>query len=192
MKKLLIVNACVNREHSRTHRLAHAVSSFYKDYEVEELILEDMHLEPMNSEILAKRDSFLRSGSFEDPMFDLAHKFVSADVIIVASPYWESMFNSMLHIYIEHVAVVGLTFRYSAEGIPIGLCKAEKVYYVTTRGGPIPDEADLGYKIYSDLAHMYGIRECIPVSAQTLDIVGNDPDSIMKAVIGHLPEVIRP
>ena len=192
MKKLLIVNACVNREHSRTHRLAHAVSSFYKDYEVEELILEDMHLEPMNSEILAKRDAFLRSGSFEDPLFDLAHKFVSADIIIVASPYWETMFNSMLHIFIEHVAVVGLTFRYSPEGIPIGLCKAEKFYYVTTRGGPIPDEADLGYQIYSGLAHMYGIKECMPVSAQALDIVGNDPDAIMNAVISQLPTIVRP
>ncbi len=187
-----MVNACVNREQSRTHRLAHAVSSFYKDHEIEELILEDLHLTPMNSEILTKRDSFLRSGSFDDPMFDLAHKFVSADVIIVASPYWESMFNSMLHVFIEHVAVVGLTFRYSSEGVPIGLCKAEKLYYVTTRGGPIPDEADLGYTVYSNLAHMYGIKESIPVSAQALDLVGNDPDSIMDTVIGQLPAIIRP
>ncbi len=30
--------------------------------------------------------------------------------------------------------VVGMTFDYSADGVPIGLCKAKKLYYINTRG----------------------------------------------------------
>lgn len=190
LKKLLFVNACINREKSRTDRLARALLSFYKDYDIEELILENMHLTPMDSKTLAERDQLLRSGSLNDLMFDLAHRFADADVVVVASPYWENMFNSMLHIFIENVAVLGIVFRYTEEGVPIGLCHAKTFYYVTTRGGPIPDEADMGYGIYSSLAHMYGIGNCIPVSAQALDIKGNDPDLILTEVIGKLPDII--
>ncbi len=189
---MLIVNACVNRDRSRTDRLAHAVSSFYKDHVVEELILEDIGLKPMDSQTLAKRDAFLKSGSFDDPMFDLAKIFRSVDVIILASPYWEQMFNSMLHIFIEHVSVIGLTFRYTDEGIPIGLCQADKLYYVTTRGGPITDEADMGFRIASSLSQFYGIGQCIPVSAQSLDIVGNDPEKIIDSTIDRLSDIVKP
>lgn len=190
LKKLLLVNSCVNRDHSRTDRLAHAVTAFFENYEIEELLLEDMNLRPMDSETLKNREHLLKAGFMDDPMFDLAHKFSSADMIVVASPYWENMFNSMLHIFIEHVAVVGLTFRYSENGVPVGLCRADRLFYVTTRGGPISDNEDLGYKIYSSLAQLYGIGQCIPVSAQALDIVGNDPDKIMTSVISHLPDII--
>lgn len=146
----------------------------------------------MDSRTLAKRDALLRSGSFDDPIFELAKKFASADVIILASPYWEMMFDSMLHIFIEHVSVVGLTFRYSEEGVPAGLCKAERLYYVTTRGGPIADEEDRGFEIVSSLAQFYGIGRCIPVSAQALDIAGNDPEKIMDSAIGRLSDIVGP
>ena len=42
--KLLLVNACVRRERSRTLRLARALIKRYPDYTVDEMVLEDMHL----------------------------------------------------------------------------------------------------------------------------------------------------
>ncbi len=45
------------------------------------------------------------------------------------------------HSNFEHINVVGMTFDYSADGVPIGLCKAKKLYYITTSGGDFaPDE----------------------------------------------------
>ena len=44
MKHLLLVDACINRSTSRTLRLARAVADRFQDYEIEELVLEDMGL----------------------------------------------------------------------------------------------------------------------------------------------------
>ena len=177
--RLLFVNACVRRENSRTLRLARAVIGRFPDHDVEELILEDMCLRPLDSGFLDRRDALIASGDYGDPVFVLARKFASADVIVVATPYWEDCFNSHVKIFMEHAAALGITFRYSPEGMPVGLCKARCLYYVTTRGGPIPDDADLGYAVYRSLCRTYGIGACRIVSASGLDIVTNDAEAIM-------------
>lgn len=191
MKKLLFVNACVNRDTSRTQRLAQAVTSFYSDYDAETLVLEEMNLTPLGSEEVGHRNDLVRRRDYSDSMFDLAKKFASADTVILASPYWENMFNSLLHIFLEHIAVVGITFRYSEEGVPIGLCKAKTLYYVTTRGGPIGDDSDLGFRICGSLCRMYGIKNCIPISASALDIRGNDSERILKESISAISRKIQ-
>lgn len=190
MKKLLFVNACVNRSISRTERLAHAVLSFYGDYDIETLVLEKMGLAPLGSEEIRRRSELVNRKEYDDPMFDLAKKFASADIVIFATPYWESMFDALLHIFIERIGVVGMTFRYSEEGVPIGLCKADTLYYVTTRGGQIDDEEDLGFCICRSLCRMYGIRNCIPISASALDIRENDPERILRESISTVGEKI--
>ncbi len=44
-------------------------------------------------------------------------------------------FPANLKQYIEQINVLGITFAYTSEGTPKGLCKAKKLYYVTTVGG---------------------------------------------------------
>ena len=141
--KLLLVNACVRRERSRTLRLARALIKRYPDYTVDEMVLEDMHLQPLDSDFLDRRDALIEKGGFDDPIFSVAH-------------------------------------RYSPEGMPIGMCRAKVLYYVTTRGGPIPDEGDLGYAVYRALCGIYGIKECRIVSVSGLDLITNDPGSRME------------
>ena len=188
-EKLLFVNACVRRENSRTLRLARAVIGRFPDHDVEELVLEDMGLKPLDSSYLNKRDALVASVDYDDPLFDLAKKFASADIIVVASPYWEDCFSSYVKIFMEHAAALGITFRYSPEGIPLGLCRAKCLYYVTTRGGPIPDEADLGFAVYRSLCKTYGIAECRIVSASGLDIVGNDAEAIMGKAMDSVKDL---
>ena len=178
--KLLLVNACVRRERSRTLRLARALIKRYPDYTVDEMVLEDMRLQPLDSDFLDRRDALIEKGGFDDPIFSVAHRFADADVIIIATPYWENCFASHLKIFLEHAAAVGVAFRYSPEGMPIGMCRAKVLYYVTTRGGPIPDEGDLGYAVYRALCGIYGIKECRIVSVSGLDLITNDPGSMME------------
>ena len=185
-EKLLLVNACVRKDRSRTLRLARAVVDQYPDHEVEELVLEEMGLRPLDSAFLDKRDALISAGDYDDPVFDLAKKFAEADIIVVATPYWEDCFSSYVKIFMEHAAALGITFRYSPEGMPVGLCRAKCLYYVTTRGGPIPDEADLGYSVYRTLCRTYGINECRIVSASGLDIVGNDAEAIMGRALASV------
>ena len=184
--RLLFVNACVRRDRSRTLRLAHALIDRYPGYEVDELVLEEMRLQPLDSGFLDRRDALTQAGDFDDPVFSIARRFADADVIVVATPYWENCFDSHLKIFMEHAAAVGVVFRYSPEGMPIGMCRARVLYYVTTRGGPVTDGDDLGLKIYESLCPIYGIGKCIPISASGLDLVGNDPDAMMDYAVGRI------
>ena len=187
--KLLFVNACVHRDRSRTLRLARRVADRFPDYNLEELVLEGMDLKPLDSGFLDKRDALIASGDYDDPIFDIAKKFASADIIIVATPYWEDCFSSYVKIFMEHAAALGITFRYSPEGMPVGLCRAKCLYYVTTRGGPITDEDDLGYAVYRSLCRTYGIGDCRIISASGLDIVGNDAEAIMEKALDSVKDL---
>ena len=131
----LFINACVRGANSRTIVIA---KDILKDIEgtTTELVLDSIDLHPLTSTTLALRDSLIKSGNFENPMFDYAKQFASADTIIIAAPYWDLAFPALLKIYLENICVSGITFRYN-NGRPIGLCKAKKLIYITTAGGPI-------------------------------------------------------
>ena len=75
--------------------------------------------------------------------------------------------------------VVGITFVYTEEGFPKGLCKAKKLTYITTAGGEFfPEEYGYGY-IKSLAQNFYGIKDVELIKAVGLDIVGADVDSIV-------------
>lgn len=186
MEKLLFVNACVNRDVSRTYRLAKALVSQFPDHEVEELVLENLNLKPLDGDTINRRTKLAMEHRFDDPVFDYAHKLAEADIIVIATPFWENAFNSMTKIFMEYSGAVGVAFRYSETGMPVGLCRAKCLYYVTTRGGPIPDEGDLGFQIYRSIASTYGIGDCKAVSASALDIVTNDPERIIQEAIASI------
>ena len=189
--RILLVNACINRDASRTLKLARRVVSGYPDHSVEELVLEEMGLRPADSDFINRRTRLVESGRFDDPIFDIAKKFASADVIVIASPYWEDCFNSLTKVFMELAAVIGITFRYDERGCPVGMCQASVLYYVTTRGGYVSDEEDLGFAVFRRLCATYGIPDCRIVSAEGLDVFGNDARKIMEQAFAHADEIIR-
>ena len=135
MKRILFVNACI-RPDSRTLLLAQEVLR-QLDGEIEEVRVSEENLLPLNRELLEKRNELLAARDFSAPMFAYARQFAAADEIVIAAPYWDLSFPSVLRIYLEHITITGITFQYSPEGIPEGLCRAERMIYVTTAGGPI-------------------------------------------------------
>jgi len=163
----LYINACV-REKSRTEILSNELLSKLGEYE--EVKLENVDFPKTNEAFLKKRDSFIASRTFDDPMFDLARQFAKAETIVIAAPYWDLSFPAMLKQYIEHINVLGITFEYTPEGIPKGLCRASKLYYVMTAGGTyVPEEFGFGY-IKSLAENFYGIRDIKLIKATGLDI----------------------
>ena len=85
----------------------------------------------------------------------------------------------MLKVYFEAVSVLGIAFRYTDEGVPVGLCRATELIYVTTAGGYIGD-FDFGYDYIKALAqNLYGISDVKCFKAEGLDIYGADIDEIM-------------
>ena len=180
---ILFINGCV-REHSRTLELAQAVLAKETD-RIEEVRLYPDGPEGLDAQKLSLRDELLAKGEYGHPMFDLARQFALADAIVLAAPYWDLAFPAKVRAYLEEVTVSGVTFRYGENGIPQGLCKAKRLVYVTTAGGPIFQ--NYGYKYVKALAQgFYGIPEVTMVKAEGLDIFGADPEAIMAAAIAEI------
>ena len=180
----LYVNACV-RTDSRTKRLAECYLEKYPD-NTEELQLENVSFPVVNREFLDRRDELISDRELAHPMFELANQFAKADRIVMAAPYYDLSFPSMLKQYIEQINVLGITFRYSKEGRPVGLCNAGELVYITTAGGPHVNHS-FGYGYVEALAkEYYGIRDVKLISAEGLDIYGADPEKILRERIATL------
>ena len=178
-KPILYVNACVRQE-SRTRRLAEELLMRLSE-PYEEIRLEDIVFPVVDESYLIERDRLIAKGDFHDPLFDLARQFSEAQTIVIAAPYWDLSFPAALKQYLELVNVVGITFEYSEQGMPIGLCKAKRLFYVTTAGGHyVPEEFGFGY-VKALSQGYYGIQDVRKIEAVGLDIVGADVDAIMKA-----------
>ena len=178
MKNILYINACC-REGSRTNELAQHLLSKLDD-NVQSLNLYEENICPLDAQLLVKRDSLLKNGQTDDKLFSLAKQFSVADAIVIAAPYWDLMFPSILKVYLENITVCGITFRYSDKGIPQSLCKAKNLYYVTTAGGFI-GENNFGFDYIKALAKgFFGIDDVRFFSAEGFDIYGADVAEIMQ------------
>ena len=112
-------------------------------------------------------------------MFEYARQFSEADEIVIAAPFWDLSFPAVLKAYLEKINVSGITFRYTSEGMPEGLCKAKKLYYVTAAGGNFfPESFGFGY-IKALAQNFYGISDVELIKAAGLDIEGADVESIL-------------
>ena len=182
----LFINACV-RSGSRTKRLADRVLS-KEDGPVTELRLSEIAFEPTDEAYLLRRDRMIAENRLDDPMFDLARQFASADRIVIAAPYWDLSFPAALKQYLEKISVTSVTFAYSPEGVPRGLCRAGELIYVTSAGGNYaPDAFGFGY-VKALAENYYGIRRVRLVQALGLDLDGADPEQILR---GSFAEIER-
>ena len=177
MEKILFINACV-RPNSRTLNLANYVLTHLLGT-VEEVKLYEKELFSLTLKEMEIRDKSAKNKDFSSDIFHLAKQFACADVIVIAAPYWDLMFPAIVKNYFEKITVNGLTFAYGENGIPYGLCKAKKLIYVTSSGGPIV--YNFGYDYVEALAKcFYGINEVQFVSAQGLDVYGANVSKIIE------------
>lgn len=177
MDKILLINACV-RPGSRTLELAETLLQQLEG-EVQEVRLYETKMPVLDLSTMEKRGWASENRDFSDPLFDAAKAFASVDAIVIAAPYWDMMFPAVLKIYLENITVSGITFRYSAQGRPESLCKAKKLYYVTTAGGFIGPN-DFGFDYVKALAeNFFGITQIHRYTAEGLDIYGADVEQIM-------------
>lgn len=178
MEKLLFLNACV-RPGSRTLELAETLLANWKG-QIQEVRLHELQLPMLELKGLEKRNRAAQEKDFSDPVFDAAWQFAAADVIVIAAPYWDLMFPAALKTYLENITVSGVTFCYSAQGRPESMCRAKKLYYLTTSGGFI-GENDFGFSYIEALAkNFFGITEIHRYAAEGLDIFGADVEQIME------------
>lgn len=174
---ILYINACV-RNNSRTHELAqYALQKLHG--RIQEVNLNNAQIGPLYQKQLLLRDELIKKQDYSHEIFKYAKQFAQADTILIAAPYWDLSFPSILKIYFENINVSGITFYYSEKGCPVSLCKAKKLIYITTAGGPIlSDDYGFGY-IQSLATNFYAIKEVRYIKAEGLDIWGASVQEIL-------------
>lgn len=182
---ILFINACVRKD-SRTKQLADCLLKQWNE-PTEEVRLADISFPVTDEAYLLERDRLVQAKDFAHPMFDLANRFAAADRIVIAAPYWDLSFPAILKLYLENIYVTGLVSEYTEEGLPHGLCRARKLWYVTTAGGPyVPD---FSYAYIRTLAQDYfGIPETERIVAEMLDVQGYDAERIVANTIREIEQ----
>ena len=180
--KILFVNACMRKDESRTLRICKRFMEKYKtlnpDVDFEEVDLTAASLKPMDGEYIENRSRLAEAEDLGNEIFGLARQFSSADKIIIGAPYWDFSFPSMLKIYVEHVSANKIAYQYTDKGLE-GLCKAQKLLYITTSGGFL-ENSDFGTEYFKGLCRLYGIPKFDSIKAEGLDIFGADTEKILE------------
>lgn len=187
MEDLLFINACVRGQKSRTLQLARRFLGAWQHAHPEAVITErDLcldRLSPQYPEVLEERDALWSAGKLDDPLFQPARQFAAAGRIVIAAPFWDLSFPAILKIYLERISVTNITFGYDDLGRSVGLCKADKLLLITTRGGDfsIPEISwmEMGARQLEALCAMYGIPSFQCLTAQGLDDIRNDKEAIL-------------
>jgi len=177
---ILFINCCARGKESRTLALAKAFLDEYtkiNDASVCELDLSKTALSPLDADKLALRTELSEKGDFSHDMFKSAHEFANAERIVIAAPYWDLSFPAQLKTYIENICVTGIAFCYTETGAK-GLCRADKLMYITTCGAFL-GEMNFGGDYIKGLCTLWGIPEFSQISAEGLDIDTFDANEIM-------------
>jgi FMN-dependent NADH-azoreductase len=158
--------------------------------DIEEVNLDFEKILSLYKEQLDLRDSLIKAKNYSHPMFKYAKQFVNADIILISAPYWDLSFPAILKTYIENINVNGITFSYSEKGYPVSLCKAKKLIYVTTSGGPIISD-DFGFGYIKSLAeNFYGINDINYIKAEGLDIWGANIQETLEEAKKEIDKVL--
>ncbi len=176
------------RKGSRTKRIAEALLQKLSGT-VKEVILSETDFPVTDEDFLKRRDDLIAGNDLDDPMFTLARQFAEADKIVIAAPFWDLSFPASLKQYFEQINVTGITFYYTDEGMPKGLCKATALYYVTTAGGDyFPEEYGFGY-VKTLAQNFYGIQDVRLIKATGLDIAGADAEKKIQEAISTIDRI---
>ncbi len=166
MNKLIIIDSCM-REESRTKVILDAARDVLSTrYEIETINVNALALPPVNPQTLKERTS----GSVPKGTVAIARKIASADRIVIAAPFWDMSFPAILKAFFENMSLYNVTFTDNGTTCT-GLCKCQKVMYITTRGMDIPtgDSRDQGSSYLKAISSLWGLGDVITVASWNLD-----------------------
>ena len=166
MEKVVIIDSCM-REESRTRRILEAArKELSTRYDIETIDVNAVGLLPVTPDMLRERTA----GIVTEATVALARKIADADRLVVAAPFWDMSFPSVLKAFFENMSLYGVTFTDNGSTCT-GLCKCKKVMYITTRGMNIGTGSlqEQGSPYLRALSTLWGLGDVITVSAHNLD-----------------------
>ena len=167
MKKLIYVNSIIRKDESRTKRLIDGILDGIKgEMEIKEINLNDLDLTPYNE---VSYEDKVNNGT-PDVFFNLSKEIAESDGLIIASPFWDMSFPSLLKSFLEKISLFDVMFI-SDDKKCIGIAKCPFMYYVTTRGMDIHDgdELEQGTPYLKALCWLWGIKKFEVTSCSNFD-----------------------
>ncbi len=161
MEKILFINSCFNYDRSRTLYLTKKIfEKFNIDdrFDFEEVRLKDMHLLPLSEEKLKARFDYTNKHLFDMDMLTYSKKLLSADIVVIAAPFYDFSYPSILKLFIENVSMPNLMYNYTNDGFE-GHARGRKFIYITTRGANLPDSEDFGFLNLDRMFKLFGFKE---------------------------------
>lgn len=120
------------------------------------------------------------------PILKYAYQFANADKYVIAAPMWNLSSPAILKAYIDYICLTGITFKYTAEG-PVGLCTGKSVVHIVARGGEYSaapySDFEMGDRYLRTIFGFLGITDFTTISADALDVMGNDIEGIVGNAI---------
>ncbi|MDE8347597.1 MAG: NAD(P)H-dependent oxidoreductase [Acidocella sp.] len=75
-----------------------------------------------------------------------ADQIMAADIIVIGAPMYNFTIPSQLKSWIDRILVTGKTFKYGADGVPVGLVPAgKKVFIASSRGGAYAEGSPVAF-----------------------------------------------
>ncbi len=189
MESLVVINACM-REESRTQKILDGLLGVLgKKYNIEIIDLSTLNMSWIGEKDLKDRDN----GYVPEEFVSMSKKVANADRLVIAAPFWDMSFPSVLKVFFENISLFNITFT-SNQTECTGLCKAKKVLYITTRGMNIKtgDPLEQATPYIKALSKLWGLGELYVVSAQNLDYSSqNEIDCKIETAIAQGLELCK-
>lgn len=168
--KLVVINACVRQGDSRTLKIAEPVIQALAElYETVRYDLPEMEgIVPLTPALFAAR------GAGDVPAWaaSAAREIAAADRILIAAPFWDMGIPAVLKAFFEQTSLFDVTFTDNGTTC-VGLCKAPKVLFITTRGMDIPtgDPREQATPYLRALGLLWNLGELTTVAAWNMDYI---------------------
>jgi FMN-dependent NADH-azoreductase len=198
MTTLFQINASINSDNGQSSQLANQfVAAFHKRRPEAEIVVRDVAAAEPVPHLTAERFGAFITKAEERSAAQravvaysdiLINELKQADVIVLGLPMYNFGVPSQLKAYFDHIARVGLTFKYTEKG-PVGLLTGKKAYVFAARGGlyaGTPMDTQTSY--VRDFLRFIGIADVEFVYAEGLAI---SPESKEAGLAKAVAEIER-
>jgi len=198
MTTLLQINASLNKGNGQSSQLANQfVAAFHQRRPEAKIVVRDVAAAEPVPHLNAERFGAFISKPEERNTAQravvaysdiLINELKEADVIVLGLPMYNFGVPSQLKAYFDHIARVGVTFKYTEKG-PVGLLTGKKVYVFAARGGlyaGTPMDTQTSY--VRDFLRFLGMADVEFVYAEGLAI---SPESKEAGLAKAVAEIAR-
>jgi FMN-dependent NADH-azoreductase len=198
MTTLLQINASINTGNGQSSQLANQFVAAFRERNPEaKIVVRDVAAAEPVPHLNAERfGAFIttpeqRSAAqhavvaYSDVLID---ELKQADVIVIGLPMYNFGVPSQLKAYFDHIARVGVTFKYSEKG-PVGQLTGKKVYVFAARGGVyVGTPLDTQTSYVRDFLRFLGMADVEFIYAEGLAI---SPESKEAGLAKAVAEIAR-